>query len=232
MSYRPQFWLCSSVFQAWTQPGLRRKTMRNRLLGRTVHQMRNMNHQNQNMMATTIKLFTQICVKDSACCAHVGLGPGDAVRPGRQLGLAASSVDSEEIIQNRQFTARSGRNQIGSPGSVFPPASPSQTFSRQTASAALSEHSKCPLCRQNGANGPFSLVKRPIEHNGHYAHRVLDPSRAMSAVDIDPSSAGLRPPRRFLDGSCVIMQTSATQTEQNSSGGACAAHVDRVCSMA
>ncbi len=169
MSYRPQFWLCSSVFQAWTQPGLRRKTMRNRLLGRTVHQMRNMNHQNQNMMATTIKLFTQICVKDSACCAHVGLGPGDAVRPGRQLGLAASSVDSEEIIQNRQFTARSGRNQIGSPGSVFPPASPSQTFSRQTASAALSEHSKCPLCRQNGANGPFSLVKRPIEHNGHYA---------------------------------------------------------------
>ena len=170
MSYRPQFWLCSSVFQAWTQPGLRRKTMRNRLLGRTVHQMRNMNHQNQNMMATTIKLFTQICVKDSACCAHVGLGPGDAVRPGRQLGLAASSVDSEEIIQNRQFTARSGRNQIGSPGSVFPPASPSQTFSRQTASAALSEHSKCPLCRQNGANGPFSLVKWAIEHNGHYAH--------------------------------------------------------------
>ncbi len=60
----------------------------------------------------------------------------------------------------------------------------------------------------------------------------LDPSRAMSAVDIDPSSAGLRPPRRFLDGSCVIMRTSATQTEQNSSGGACAAHVDRVCSMA
>nr|AEW70661.1 hypothetical protein [Aeromonas hydrophila] len=51
-------------------------------------------------------------------------------------------------------------------------------------------------------------------------------------MDIDPSSAGLRPPRRFLDGSCVIMRTSATQTEQNSSGGACAAHVDRVCSMA
>ena len=71
-----------------------------------------------------------------------------------------------------------------------------------------------------------------LEHKRRYAHRVLDPSRAMSAVDIDPSSAGLRPPRRFLDGSCVIMRTSATQTEQNSSGGACAAHVDRVCSMA
>ncbi len=182
MSYRPQPRLCSSRLQAWTQPGLRRKTMRNRLLGRTVHQMRNMNHQNQNMMATTIKLFTQICVKDSACCAHVGLGPGDAVRPGRQLGLAASSVDSEEIIKNPQFTARSGRNQIGSPGSVFPPASPSQTFSRQTASAALSEHSKCPLCRQNGANGPFSLVKRPIEHIDILPH--LSASRHRRGIPI------------------------------------------------
>ncbi|WP_270805022.1 hypothetical protein, partial [Aeromonas sp. QDB66] len=47
---------------------------------------------------------------------------------------------------------------------------PSQTFSRQTASAALPEHSKWPLCCQNGANGPFSLVKRPIKHNGRYAH--------------------------------------------------------------
>ena len=79
---------------------------------------------------------------------------------------------------------------------------------------------------------PFCYVKSAIEHKRRYAHRVLDPSRAMLAVDIDPSSAGLRPPRRFLDGSCVIMRTSATQTEQNSSGGACAAHVDRVCSMA
>jgi hypothetical protein len=115
-----------------------------------------MNHQNQNMMATTIKLFTQICVKDSACCAHVGLGPGDAVRPGRQLGLAASSVDSEEIIQNRQFTARSGRNQIGSPGSVFPPASPSQTFSRDPARTGRDNGVFTALAGRNGTSAPFS----------------------------------------------------------------------------
>jgi len=54
-------------------------------------------------------------------------------------------------------------------GREIHPPNPSQTFSSQTASAALPEHSKWPLCCQNGANGPFSLVKRPIKHNGDYA---------------------------------------------------------------
>lgn len=53
-------------------------------------------------------------------------------------------------------------------GREIHPPNPSQTFSSQTASAALPEHSKWPLCCQNGANGPFSLVKRPIKHNGRY----------------------------------------------------------------
>ena len=34
-----------------------------RFFGRIAHQMLNMNHQNQNMMATTIKLFIQVCMK-------------------------------------------------------------------------------------------------------------------------------------------------------------------------
>ena len=112
------------------------------------------------------------------------------------------------------------------------PVKPSQTFSPKRRSVAVQHCAFWGVLGGLWLGGKFSHAKSAIEHKRRYAHRVLDPSRAMSAVDIDPSSAGLRPPRRFLDGSCVIMRTSATQTEQNSSGGACAAHVDRVCSMA
>ncbi|WP_270809752.1 hypothetical protein, partial [Aeromonas sp. QDB18] len=63
-------------FSGLDTAGIAVKTERNRLFGRIAHRMRNMSHQNQNMMAAKSKLFTQICVKHCERC-----GQGDAVRP-------------------------------------------------------------------------------------------------------------------------------------------------------
>ena len=140
-----------------------------RFFGRIAHQMLNMNHQNQNMMATTIKLFIQVCMKHLRARwfwagrrspARTPTWPGGVLggQRGRRVSLSGGSG---------RWLAQTGSARRA--GDSTP--NPSQTFSSQTASAALPEHSKWPLCCQNGANGPFSLVKRPIKHNGRYAHR-------------------------------------------------------------
>ena len=46
------------------------------------------------------------------------------------------------------------------------PAKPSQTFSRDPARTSRDNGLFTALAGRNGANGPFSLVKMPIEHNG------------------------------------------------------------------
>ncbi len=50
------------------------------------------------------------------------------------------------------------------------PLKPSQTFSRNLARTGWDEGVLAALAGRNGASGVFSLVKMPIEHNGHYAH--------------------------------------------------------------
>lgn len=50
------------------------------------------------------------------------------------------------------------------------PAKPSQTFSRDPARTSRDNGLFTALAGRNGANGPFSQVKMPIEHNGRYAH--------------------------------------------------------------
>ena len=54
-------------------------------------------------------------------------------------------------------------------GAAFPPKKPSQTFSRDPARMGRDNGVFTALAGRNVANGPFSLVKIPIEHNGHYA---------------------------------------------------------------
>ena len=41
------------------------------------------------------------------------------------------------------------------------------------------------LASRNGANGPFSLVKLAIEHNGRYAHRKNRLGVAITALTTD-----------------------------------------------
>jgi hypothetical protein len=47
------------------------------------------------------------------------------------------------------------------------PLKPSQTFSRNLARTGWDEGVLAALAGRNGASGVFSLVKMPIEHNGH-----------------------------------------------------------------
>jgi hypothetical protein len=42
------------------------------------------------------------------------------------------------------------------------------------------------LASRNGANGPFSLVKLAIEHNGRYAHRFSNPADGKNHSFDDP----------------------------------------------
>ena len=54
-------------------------------------------------------------------------------------------------------------------GGEIRPLKPSQTFSRDPARMGRDNGVFTALAGRNVANGPFSLVKIPIEHNGHYA---------------------------------------------------------------
>lgn len=52
-------------------------------------------------------------------------------------------------------------------GAAFPPKKPSQTFSRDPVLTGWDKGAFAALAGRNGTSAAFSLVKMPIEHNGH-----------------------------------------------------------------
>ncbi|WP_270805292.1 hypothetical protein, partial [Aeromonas sp. QDB56] len=107
------------------------------------------------------------------------------MRGGEQSMPSMSAYDigtAPEITVTRTIIGKCEKSAVGGLDVAKPdrltragifPAKPSQTFSRDPARTSRDNGLFTALAGRNGANGPFSLVKMPIEHNGDYARRFL-----------------------------------------------------------
>lgn len=101
--------------------------------------------------------------------ANRACGPPRTTRRNRPGGIEVLAGHREGAVTREKPAVHAGfwlkPDRLA--GGEIRPVNPSQTFSQYPARTDLDEGMFAALEDRNGTSAPFSLVKRPIKHNGH-----------------------------------------------------------------